>query len=517
MRLLAITFILLSACANQSIRIYDEFPKSGHYKESFEVRSNEYYQVLNTSISGKKPLRIISDFYTNQKIYSDIPTGPVNGLNQLKDFIWKKPNKISKLATCIKTNNKYYTYLHLDKRNVSLPIINLSINPSDFFSDSTGIYVPGKLYNANNWKGWWPSGNFSQKWKRKAFLQYFNPQGQLEFETDIKLKVVGFGVSGFPQKSLKLYFPKYTNKQMQHLSFIKTLDYTPRTLLLRNSGQDFVSTHLRDVFAQSLLDSSNVLYQKGQAVIVCINGEYWGIKNIREKFDATNFKNKYQTKHIDIIENENEVISGSYDSFDTLMHYVRKHGLTKLENYDWFCQNVDIENYIDYLIFQTFIANHDWPGVNQLRWKKSKSKDKWKWVAIDTDYSFGFDHMTHKGYDYNYNAFSNLLEENGPNWPNPEWSTLIPRKLFENKRFRELFKEKAVSQLETRYSPKRLTDQLDKWTSIYKQEMPYHIQRWQYPNSMDQWYKELDHIKTFIKRRHPVYLTHLEEVINNYK
>ncbi|GIS54184.1 hypothetical protein Ct9H90mP29_12260 [bacterium] len=53
--------------------------------------------------------------------------------------------------------------------------------------------------------------------------------------------------------------------------------------VIRNSGNDWESTVLRDGFTTSLATDLDIDFQRYRPAILYINGEFWGIQNIREK------------------------------------------------------------------------------------------------------------------------------------------------------------------------------------------------------------------------------------------
>ena len=56
-----------------------------------------------------------------------------------------------------------------------------------------------------------------------------------------------------------------------------------KSLVLRNSGNDAGSTFLRDGFIQTIIkDRMDIDNQAYQPVLVYLNGEYFGLLNLRE-------------------------------------------------------------------------------------------------------------------------------------------------------------------------------------------------------------------------------------------
>ena len=60
--------------------------------------------------------------------------------------------------------------------------------------------------------------------------------------------------------------------------FFDNLEYdTFESLVLRNSGNDWMRTNMRDIAITSLMEGSNIDYQSYKTVSSYINKDYWGL------------------------------------------------------------------------------------------------------------------------------------------------------------------------------------------------------------------------------------------------
>jgi hypothetical protein len=57
------------------------------------------------------------------------------------------------------------------------------------------------------------------------------------------------------------------------------------TFILRNGGNDWGNGVIRDLYLQSLAENTGLDRQYGRPVLVFLNGEYWGLHDLRERFD----------------------------------------------------------------------------------------------------------------------------------------------------------------------------------------------------------------------------------------
>ena len=148
---------------------------------------------------------------------------------------------------------------------------------------------------------------------------------------------------------------------------------------------------LRDGFITSLTNDLDIDHQKYRPAVHYINGEFWGIINIREKvnehFVAAN--HNLDASDIDLLEQYGEAIHGTNIDYMNLLDYLENQDISDPLVHDAIEQWVDIESYMSYQAFQIFIDNRDWPGNNIKFWRDHRVGGKWRWILYDTDFGFG--------------------------------------------------------------------------------------------------------------------------------
>ena len=227
---------------------------------------------------------------------------------------------------------------------------------------------------------------------------------------------------------------------------------------------------LRDGYINSIIRLTGVDYQQYRPTIGYINGEYWGIYNMREKISEHFISSHHNvpTESISLLayngsfENNLELIHGSKNDFLELLQYISTSDMSESEVYEVISNWIDIEEYIRYQIIQIFIDNRDWPGNNVKMWRDNREDGKWRWIIYDTDYGFAFPKWMAEHQKFNTLDFA--LETNGPGWPNPPWSTFLFRKLMENNSFKHRFINIYSDYLNTIFLPKNFLGE----TSISK-------------------------------------------------
>ncbi len=380
----------------------------------------------------------------------------------------------------------------------NLPVFSLVTDPPNLWDDYTGIYIEG-LNGIPGYCNDQPM-NFNQDWERPLSLEYFDLSGKRILQIDGGTKIFGGCSRGSPMKSLAFYLRKqYGANELRYPFFReKDIDWF-KGLVFRNSGNDFQYTLMRDGIMQAVVKSQmDVDAQAFEPAHIFLNGEYWGIHNLREKLNEHYIYSNYgiPPEEIDFIKNRGQVFAGSYTNYNQLNNYLISHNLSVQENYDWVASKMDVDEYMNYLITEMFFGNDDWPGNNLRYWRPNTAEGKWRWILFDLDFGMGL-----YGFEPSQDMFTFSTAENGPDWPNPSWATLIIRRLFENEGFRNEFIRKYMMHLNTTFQQERIIQVIDSLYGMIAGDYPMHNNRWAEPWSLDQWEANIEQLRDFARMR----------------
>ena len=376
-----------------------------------------------------------------------------------------------------------HTYF-IDENSV-LAVVSIMTDEKYLWDEKVGIYTEGingaPLVCSEGF------ANYMQDWKRPAHIEFFDEMKNPGFTQEMEIKISGTCSRELAQKSLSVKADDIYGKDMIHYKLFNEKDIeTFKAFKLRNSGQDWWKTMFRDAMIQQMIkDDLDIDYQAYRPAIVYINGEYWGIHNIREKknedYLAANYPGLDPDK-VDILYGYAEVKEGNADAYEALIDYIEssgEDGLQDQQKYDYVVSQIDIANYIDYMITQIYIANQDWPYNNIRYWKEQKADAKWRWMMDDQDNGFnlfGNDGEADDTLNHNTLAWAlapdSTLEENAP------WSTSLFRHLMKNAQFQNRFVNRYHTLLETTFQPDRVVALIQNMKSVIAPEMPRHIATW---------------------------------------
>lgn len=508
---------------------------SGFYESSFELELNaiDDNQQVHYTLNGEIPTvnsklysEPISIYNISQDPYSisGIPTTPLSGPSQLYDFIWEEPVSVYKCNVIryaafeggnIQSEIYSKTYF-VDpeiKDKYDVPIVSIVTDSLNFFDYESGIYIPGKRFDEEGFS-WWPAGNYHNRgelWERDIHITLFNSFGEIGFETNAGIRMRGNASAPNPQKSFNVYFRNEygMNKTSYPVFNNPEIEYYKR-LIFRNSGSDFLNTHFRDAMLQEIMSNMDLENQDFKPSILFINGEYWGIHNVREKYDKYYFKYKYgiNENEVNILKKCGEIEEGSNVDYYSLVDYIEQNDISSDANYLYVSDKLDINNFIDFQIAEIYYANYDWPCNNFKIWKDNQVDSKWRFLIYDLDFTFGFNDLC---------LYSKASMEHATStdddWPHCECSNVIFRKLLNNEDFRNLFISKFADHLETTFNVDRVTNIISEFKTTYENMIEEHIARWSYPASVSDWEDEIETLKEFAIER-PCYMT--DDIINHF-
>lgn len=393
-----------------------------------------------------------------------------------------------------------------------LPVISLSTDNRNLFSEETGIYVPGNHYIQDRDD----TGNYylrGYKWEREATMEFFEPDGTRGFFQNVGIRIHGGWTRRLPQKSLRVYArSEYGESRINYPVFPDQEYETYDRLILRNSGNDFGFTMFRDAAAQLIVKHFNMDTQAYRPAAVYINGEYWGLHNIRERYDAHYLERVYgiDPENIDYLSGRWTEEEGSNLGYAALLNFIENKDLSLSQNMGHVRRNIDLDNLLDYYTAQVYFANIDWPQNNMEFWRlrvpyreeaPPGHDGRWRWMLYDLDQSFGASIGTAGAApNENFDMIEWILAEKNP-VNNREWPGLIFRKLLQNPDFKNSFMNRIADHLNTSFQPRRMTAIVDSIKALIEPEMENHFDRWIYPKNYSAWESNIEKMYAFINLR----------------
>ena len=409
----------------------------------------------------------------------------------------------------------------------TLPVISLAAQENYLFDYYEGIYTAGMDFE--NWRTANPTaeangGSYANykrndmQWEHPGNFEYFDENGVNALNQQVGIRIHGGWSRANALKTLRIHARNIYGETRLDYPFFKDQEYNSyKRILLRNSGNDYWYTWFRDAAMQEMVRHMNFETQAYQPSIVYLNGEYWGIHNIRERFDKHYVARKFNLdgELVDMLDGNSMVETGNSAHYMVTLDYIRRNGLENSEHYDYINTRIDVESYIDFIVAETYLVNTDWPGNNLKYWRyrtdeynpsAEPGKDgRWRWMMYDTDFGFAL------YYDHGFvtNMFEYLTDVTSE-WPNPEWSTFLFRSLLQNRKFQVDFITRYSDQLNTAFIPEVVKPVIDRMKKGIEPEIEKHFERWKAPADNYNWNRKINVMYDFADHRPNYIWSHLK-------
>ncbi len=368
---------------------------------------------------------------------------------------------------------------HKKNGGFTIPIISITVDSSYFYDDTIGMCVVGKngVYGEKSCTR--AKANYNREWDRPVHFEYI-VNGETVLSQDVEAAVEGGCSRAEKIKSLSFKTSKKTGVDTFSYHFFPSKpNITHRKIHLRNGGTAYRKVRFRDGLMQTLAIGMDIDYQAYQPVAYYINGVYQGLMNLNERTNSDYIEANYGIKEdeIDLITLSDQLgirtIQGDRKTYNNLVDIVSPYSELPTKDsislYEGACKLMDMDEYIDYQIFQQFIVNTDWPGNNTKIWREKKD-GKFRWILFDTDFGFGL-----PGYEYLGGANKNMISwcagTGSRQWANQdEWMVEIFRGLYKNPYFKRRFVTKYLMHLATTFRPERIEAVFDSITTLVNAE-----------------------------------------------
>ncbi|MFD1550872.1 hypothetical protein DNU06_05280 [Putridiphycobacter roseus] len=386
------------------------------------------------------------------------------------------------------------------EKSHAVPVLNIIGSEQGLFSEGNGIMVMGidSWFESGFYKPFWEkNANYTrrgQSSKRKVTFQWIKA-GEVVYENACDFQISGNATRGFPQKSFKLKVNRAIGENIFKYKFFGKKGLKKyESLVIRSGGNDNTKTLFADALMHELAKNTHLLVQKSKACVVYINGNYWGIYNLRERIDPF-FIAAYENSKpelISILEGAyGEVKSGKKKKQAEFSKLVESH-----HSYDKINDKIDIASFVDYILMETYYGNGDWLHNNAIWYQVGEGQ--WKWLLNDLDYG-----LTYTGTNnVNKNYFDAVLNSNTIN-------AKLFKQLIEEKTFVALLNARGLELMETNFSDENIEKVFYKKMNGIYAEIPVHIKRWRGILNLDKWTENANNNLTFLLKRKEIFLSQL--------
>ncbi len=275
------------------------------------------------------------------------------------------------------------------------------------------VTAPGSLYGPSGIMETNPRNTTRHgiAWERPASIEWIRPEDNGGFQEDCGLRVAGgdyirtcYGSTNVPpwnKYSFRLYFRgDYGAGRLRYPLFPDTGVDSFDVITLRAGMNDPVNPFLRDELVRRLAADLGQPNCHGTFVNLFLNGVYQGYYNPTERIDE-DFLQSYHGGGTDweIIDQTGEAAAGSKANWEALRLFVANSDLLAPTNYLQLGRQLDLTNFVDYVLPHLYANTGDWPYNNWRAAREHVPEGIFRFYVWDAEWSFGYQNSIN-GFDY---------------------------------------------------------------------------------------------------------------------
>ena len=441
--------------------------------------------------------------------------------------------------------------------------------------------------------------NYNDSIEIASHTEIITPEGELVISQDTGLRIFGGTSRALAQKSFKIIarksdrlgsdvyigkgsfsYPLFEDRIVKSGKDAGQVLKKYDSFILRNGGNDSLCataadptypTLLRDNIANRFASKAltHFDYALSQFAAVYVNGQYYGILDMRENMNEDYVKNVYGVDDDDVVIVKSEVdttrkcgkshegdcrfcgvwvyyetdagFEGELNSFKKLCQSAINSTSSNYNNmYKQIASKIDLNSFAEYMALNLYLCNTDWPHNNLKIWRYTGeaidgieiTDGKWRFMYRDMDFTFGRyecsilpEIKTDASVNMFYRTLGNYKNFGIPNTGNNKLysDSLYLQGLLDFCLKNASFRNKFVTICQELASEESTETLKECYTVAYSSvsgEITKHIKRWKNDISEDYtaqvWVKSAKRILTFINDRPSYFTTHLDNAMKLY-
>ncbi len=485
--------------------------ESGFYQKEFmlDIRVPQGYTVYYTTDcrdprstpdaekwSNSAPLRIYdksvdTDIFSQIKVtdgYMYTPSDPVDKCFVVRAYVMNERKQRSRTVT-----KTYFIGYEEKDGYTDIPVLTLTADPYDLYDADEGLFVAEQ----------WGHDASVNRQEIEADMTYMDENGSYVFGQKVGMRIRGTSTRGVHQKNLNIFARSRYDGNSAFIDPLFDDVGVTKSFVLRNDGMDRLT--IGQGFMQELVSDREISTQDYFPVAVFLDGEYYGIYNLYERFSEDYVEAHYgvDSKDTWIVKKGGAPSSMEMncpeagEDYTALMHFISNvnqiNDLSASEDGKRLSEWVDLKSLADILAVQLYIGNEDFSIAQNITAWRSATVDpenpyadgRWRFVIYDLDYTLECS-ATVKGnqvdYSYDYNPFTQPQPWAGAGflyWCY-DWNSAYPfsRNLLKNKTFSALFSDAFITLSQQEYAPKRVEAEMNRCLERLLPNMANYVSRY---------------------------------------
>ena len=305
------------------------------------------------------------------------------------------------------------------------------------------------------------------------------------------------------------------NGDLEHVIFPeKSRDNFQRVILKPGASDNYPfenGAHIRDAFVHELSIKADLKLDERtwRPCVLYLNGQYWGVYEIREKADDGDYTDYYYNQdkfNLHYLKTwggtwEDYGAPNALPDWNNLKNYIATNSMANPTNFNYVDSLLNWESLCDYFMINSYVVNQDWLNWNTAWWRGlnlNGDKKKWRYALWDMDATFGH-YINYTGIP---DPSANADPCNAENLPNPggQGHTAILEKLIlENPAVEQYYITRYIDLINTNFSCDTMIMLLDSMVNEIGPEMTAHCAKW--GGTYSGWQSKVQTLRNFINAR----------------
>ncbi|MDH4471597.1 MAG: CotH kinase family protein [Fluviicola sp.] len=306
------------------------------------------------------------------------------------------------------------------------------------------------------------------------------------------------------------------NNDIAHQIFPETPRNNFQRLILKPGASDNFpfeggGAHIRDAFIHTLSQKADMKLDERtwRPCVVYLNGQYWGVYEIREKADDADYTDYYADQdkyHLQYLKTwggtwEDYGAPNALNDWNALRTYINANNMGVQANFDYVDSQLNWESLVDYFVINSYTVNQDWLNWNTSWWRGTDplgDKKKWRYSLWDMDATFGH-YVNYTGIPDNTPAADPCNAENLPDPGGQGHTEILSKLIAENPVVEQYYIARYSDLVNTYLSCDYMNFLLDSMINEIQPEMAQHATRW--GGNYATWQANVQALRDFIDTR----------------
>lgn len=356
------------------------------------------------------------------------------------------------------------SFFYLVNIEHAYPVLNVAIS-QDHLTGSEGVL-----------------NHVDPEYEHEAYVTMMD-QGEECFSAPCGFKLHGNDSKKGAKQNFQLRFrEQYGMSKLEYKLFDNRDIEVFNSLVLKGGSEDYAFCCFRDELCTGLVDGTTELStQAYRPVILYLNGEYWGIYWLRERFDA-----EYCAQRLGVSDGSvnllkdygGALVKGSGKTFYDLIEYCRTHDLSNKSDYEHVLSQIDYMSMIDWYVCRSYMGDSDL--ANQRFYSSSEADGKWHWCFFDLDWALWKD-----------------TEDPIGNTARADGNHVIFRALLKNSEFKDMFLKRYAKLMKTVLNERTILNRIDEFVELMQPEIE--ADRAKYGITMREWEFYVEQLKSYVR------------------